>query len=171
MGGIYGQWSAWLADFAENREDAPLASLPAARIEDLGAKAAARLCQRCAVALNERLRKWDRSFLRDMERVRSANEMRQALSSARSRLIPLRALADSPLLFEDLRSDLQAQLQKVLGETQENLESHAQRQGGHGEMLLRIVREQPLDRAVSMDLQASVTAQARTSTARQVLIG
>jgi hypothetical protein len=151
-GGVYRQWSAWLADFGEGREDVPLDSLPALLIEDLGARAAARICQRCVAALNQRVQLWSQQFRRDLERARSVPELRRALGSARTRLDPLRALAESRLLFDDLRASLQEQLQSVLDEAQKDLERHALGTGAERDILLRAIREQPVNRAVRVDL-------------------
>lgn len=152
MRGVYGQWSAWLADFAEGKEDVPLDSLPPVRIEDVGARAAARTCQRCVDSLNQRMRYWSQRFSRDLEHSHSASDVRRALGCARIRLVPMRALAASPLLFDELRDGLQQQLQTVLDEAQHDLERHALAAGTEREVLLRIVREQPVNRAVCMDL-------------------
>jgi hypothetical protein len=151
-GGVYGQWSAWLADFGEGREDVPLDSLPALLIEDVGARAATRTCQRCVVALNQRVQLWTEQFRRDLERACSVAELRRALGSARARLDPLRALAESRLLFDELRASLREQLQSVLDEAQEDLERHALGAGAERDILLRVVREQPVNRAVRVDL-------------------
>lgn len=153
-GGVYEQWSTWLAGFGEGREDQPLDSLPPLLIEDVGARAAARSCQRCVAALNQRLQLWSQQFRRDLERARSVAELRRALSSARVRLDPLRALAGSRLLFDDLRSSLQEQLQAVLDEAQDSLENQASGAGAERDMVLRIVREQPVNRALRLDLAA-----------------
>jgi DNA-binding transcriptional ArsR family regulator len=151
-GGVYRQWSAWLADFGEGREDVPLDSLPALLIEDLGARAAARTCQRCVAALNQRVELWSQQFRRDLERARSVPELRRALGSARTRLDSLRALAESRLLFDDLRASLREQLQSVLDEAQKDLERHARGTGAERDILLRVIREQPVNRAVRVDL-------------------
>jgi hypothetical protein len=149
---VYGQWSGWLADFGEGREDVPLESLPALLIEDVGARTAARTCQRCVAALNQRVQLWTEQFRRDLERARSVAELRRALGSARARLDPLRSLAASQLLFDDLRASLQEQLQSVLDEAQADLERYALGAGGERDTLLRVVREQPVNRAVRLDL-------------------
>ena len=151
-GGTYRQWSAWLADFGEGKEDVSLDSLPALSIEDVGARAAARTCQRCVAALNQRVQLWSQQFRRDLERVHSVPELRRALGSARTRLDPLRALAESRLLFDDLRASLQEQLQSVLDEAQKELERHARGTGAERDILLRVIREQPVNRAVRVDL-------------------
>ncbi len=164
-GGVYGQWSAWLADFGEDREDVPLDSLPALLIEGVGARAAARTCQRCVAALNQRVQLWSRQFRRDLERARSVAELRRALGSARARLDPLRALAESQLLFDDLRAALQEQLQSVLDEAQDDLERHALRAGAERDILLRVVREQPVNRAVRLDLAGASQDQPHRSMA------
>jgi hypothetical protein len=164
-GGVYGQWSTWLADFGEGREDVPLDSLPALLIEDLGARAAARTCQRCVAALNQRVQLWTQQFRRDLESARSVAELRRALGSARTRLDPLRALAKSQLLFDDLRASLQEQLQSVLDEAQEDLERHALGAGAERDILLRVVREQPVNRAVRLDLAGESQGQPHRSMA------
>jgi hypothetical protein len=171
MLGAYGQWSAWLADFALGSESEDLDSLPPVRIEDLGSVAAARLAQRCAEALSQRMRLWSERFSRDLERARLADDLRRSLSSARSRLNPLRALASSPLLFEELRTSLERQLQEVLEQAQRDLERHAEQAGSGEETLLRIVREQPLDRAVLVSLPTQPHEPPRPSAPRQVLLG
>jgi hypothetical protein len=163
--GVYGQWSAWLADFGEGREDVPLDSLPALLIEDVGARASARTCQRCVTALNQRVQLWTQYLRRDLESARGVAELRRALGSARARLDPLRALAESQLLFDDLRASLQEQLQSVLDEAQEDLERHALRAGAERDTLLRAVREQPINRAVRMDLAGESQGQPHRSMA------
>jgi hypothetical protein len=171
MRGAYGQWAAWLGDFALGRESEELDSLPPLRIEDLGSVAAARLSQRCAEALSQRLRLWSERFSRDLERARRADDLRQALGSARSRLNSLRALASSPLLFEELRTSMERQLQEVLERAQQDLERELERAGSGEETLLRIAREQPLDRAVLVSLPAQSPEQPGPSTTRRVLLG
>jgi hypothetical protein len=168
MQGAYGQWSAWLADFALGSESEELDSLPSVGIEQLGSVAAARLSQRCAEALSSRLRLWSECFSRDLERARLADDLRRALGSARGRLSPLRALASSPLLFEELRVSLERQLQEVLERAQRDLEQHA---GSGAETLLRIVREQPLDRAVLISLPTPPHEQSSPAAARRIILG
>jgi hypothetical protein len=171
MQGAYGQWSAWLADFALGSESEELDSLPSVSIEQLGSVAAARLSQRCAEALSSRLRLWSECFSRDLERARLADDLRRALGSARSRLSPLRALASSPLLFEELRVSLERQLQEVLERAQRDLEQHTERAGSGEEILLRIVREQPLDRAVLISLPTPPHEQSGPAAARRIILG
>jgi hypothetical protein len=103
-------------------------------------------------ALNQRVQLWTQQFRRDLERARSVAELRRALGSARARLDPLRALAESRLLFDDLRTSLQEQLQSVLDGAQDDLERHALGTGAERDILLRVVREQPVNRAVRLDL-------------------
>jgi hypothetical protein len=171
MRGAYGQWSAWLTEFASAKESELPDVLPAMRIEDLGSRAAARLCQRCVDALNQRLQHWTELFSRDLQRAKYVGDVRLALSSARGRVGPMRALVTSRLLLEELRVNLSEQLQGVLDEAQQDLERHANLSGREHEELLRLVRELPLNRAVSADLPDSPAEQPSRSAARRVLIG
>jgi hypothetical protein len=171
MRGAYGQWSAWLTDFASANESELPDALPPMRVEDLGSRAASRLCQRCVDALNQRLQLWTELFSRDLQRAKHAGDVRLALSSARVRVGPMRALVTSPLLLEELRVNLDEQFQRVLDEAQQDLERGATFPGREHEALLRLVRELPLNRAVAADLLDSPARQPDSSAARRVLIG
>lgn len=172
MAGIYAQWAAWLADFGHGRQQRSLDGLPAMCVTELGSVAAVRLSQRCAEALNMRLDLWRRSLDRDLEHAGGPDDLRRAMTAARSRLSPLRELAGSPLLFEELRDNVERQLQQTLERMQEDLEGEVRRVEGAGETLLRIVREQPLCRAVAISLaphrRQNVPA---PEGSRQVLLG
>jgi hypothetical protein len=170
-GGAYAQWSDWLARYAAGRETVPVDSLPAVSVEQIGSVAAARLCQRCGEALNLRLGRWSESFARDLERARSAQDLRMALRSARRRLEPLRALSSTALLFEELRTELTERLEQALKEMQQDLERHARGAGTDREVMLRIVREQPLDRALTVLALGESGEPPSSRPARQILIG
>ncbi|MGH2911969.1 MAG: hypothetical protein ACRDJ3_05790 [Solirubrobacteraceae bacterium] len=171
VGGAYAQWSDWLTEYAVGRESVPLDSLPAVSIEQIGSVAAARLCQRCGEAMNLRLGCWSESFARDLERARSAQDLQVALRSARRRLDPLRALSSTELLFEELRMELGGCLEQALKEMQQDLERHAHAAGAEREVMLRVVREQPLDRALTIAAPDESGALPSSQQTRQILIG
>jgi DNA-binding transcriptional regulator YbjK len=173
MGGIYGWWAAWLLDFGRGEQQQALDALPSMHVEELGSVAAVRLSQRCAQALSLRLERCGQMLERDLERASSPDDLRRALTAARSRLVPLRELARSPLLFEELRASMEQQLQQTLERIQHDLEREARQAEGSSETLLRIVREQPLCRAVAIALGPADEAEASQAPrgSRQVLLG
>jgi hypothetical protein len=121
--------------------------------------------------MNLRLRRWSESFARDLERASGAQDLRMALRSARRRLDPLRALSSTALLFEELRMELEQCLDQALKEMQQDLERHAWEAGAKRDAMLRIVREQPLDRALTVVALGESDEPSSSRPARQILTG
>jgi len=173
MNGTYAQWAAWLHEFAEGQNSDGWETLPSLSVEDLGAVAATRLSRRFAAAFNQRLLLWRDRFNRDLEYARNRDDVREALTAARRRLVPLRALASSPRVFDELRSSLEHELREALGRIQHDLEDVALRSGRDGELLLMLIREQPVDRAMAVFLppdQARTEAETGVPGVRRVLL-
>jgi len=149
--GVYSDWVDWLVAFGKGR-DLPAGHLHAIDPATMGQACVARLYGRCGDAVGARLQLWWAAIGRDLDRARSADELRMALSAARARLAPLEALARSALLPQDLRGSLGERLSRALDDVQEQLEARAAHQRVSGAGTLRILREHPVNRPVHFDL-------------------
>jgi hypothetical protein len=147
----YTAWCDWLSGFARGAED-PLEGLPAIDPEVLGGSVVARLSERCAAALQARMDLWVAALRRDLDRCRTPAEFGTALGVARRRLGPIRAFAGSELLMPGLREPLQQALEESLSKSHQGMLDQLGRDRMGGEQLLRVARENPLDRTLGLDL-------------------
>jgi hypothetical protein len=164
MHGRYATWSDWLDRFARG-EDPDRSELPQMSGEQLGATAAERFSRRCEEAVNRRLDLWTISFRAACGHARSIEDFRFVMKDARRRLDPLRDLIASELVFDSLRDALSESVESALDGAQTDLEDSARRAGDQTELILKIVRDQPLTRAVALDLAPDGSAPPMSTTA------
>jgi hypothetical protein len=169
--GPYAVWCAWLDAFAEG-DDTPPDGLPPVDPHALGGRAAGRIAERCAEALNARLRRWHHALQHDLDGANGVESLERALRAARHRATPLRALAGSELLFDELRESLSEGLTNALAEAQRTLEDSVRRDRALGENALRVVRNARIDRplAAVLDLPAEPTVPSAPAGARSILL-
>jgi hypothetical protein len=169
----YANWAAWLECFGRG-EVGSCDHLPAMRGEELGAPAAQRFATRCGEALDARLALWSESLDRDIGRASDAQQLRLCLVHARRRLVPIRQLTESPLIFEELQTGLMDALRTAVEQMQDNLA----RQAGTAhpdarETMIRVVRDVPLRAALDGDLAPETAIPAtddRRPRARAILL-
>jgi hypothetical protein len=151
----YAAWAAWLEGFGRGEAET-CAALPPMHGDELGAPAAQRFAQRCGEALDARLLVWAKGLDRDMGRAQDAQQLRLCLIHARRRLLPIRALTESPLLLEELRTGLGQALYEAVQRVQEDLVRQAARaHPGAREEMIRVVRDVPLRAALDQELVPS----------------
>jgi hypothetical protein len=167
----YTAWCDWLSAFARGAEE-PLEGLPAIDPEVLGGSVVARLSERCAAALQARMDLWLAALRRDLDRSRTPAEFGTALGAARRRLDPIRAFAGSELLMPGLREPLQQALEDSLSKSHQGLLDQLGRDRMSGEQLLRVARENRLDRTLGLDLgDADPEPAPAGPTRRPILLG
>lgn len=157
----YAAWVEWLAAF-ERGEDRPMLHL-----QPIDAAAApsmtGRLLNRIAAAVTARAGLWSAALDRRIAASSGDFELGAVLVGARTGLLPLYALADSPLLPPEMRTELRRALTEMVEKTQRNLEDSARRQLG-AEDLLAVLRDHRLTTA------PRPVPPARPATGRTVII-
>jgi thioesterase domain-containing protein len=134
----------------------------------------ARIIAQLAKAYQTRRARWADQLQRDLGRLDPARSavLAQLLTTARSRLAPLAALARSPLLATDLRTEIGSDLARTVEKLQQELERVARQDPAVERVMLHTVRQYPL--ALGLTTEA-VTAYVSSMTAapgsgRRVLI-
>lgn len=118
----YGAWSAWLDAFARG-DDLPAGAL--APVDDrLGPHVQERVVRRIQEAFEARQALWLATFQRRLSVTSPSDqvtELASAMIAARRRALPLRTLARSPLLPDDVRTALTDALTTMLRSTQQSI--------------------------------------------------
>lgn len=166
----YATWAAWLSAFGTGAEEPP-EGLPPIDPEVLGGSAVARLSERAAAALQARMDLWLAALRRDFDAVRSPAEFGAALGSARRRLRPIRAFASSPLLMPPLRDALTKALDDSLSQSHRGLIEQLDHDRGRNEQLLRVARENPFERPLTLELEPDDAPAAPGPGRRPILLG
>lgn len=144
-------WVAWLEAFSRG-DDKPTDHLPTLALDELGSVGARRVSERCEDALNRRLGVWSRVFNSDLTNATDAHALRIALIRCRRRLEPLRQLANSALLFHELREAMTIELERAIASAQAELEDHVRRDLHARKEVLAIVLEQPLTQPITLEI-------------------
>jgi hypothetical protein len=166
----YTAWASWLSAFAQGSEEPPV-GLPPMDPEVLGGSVVARLTQRSAAALQARLELWLAAMRRDLDRSSTPVQLSAALAAARRRIGPIRAFASSDLLLPALRESLQKARDDSLTASHSGLMEQLGRDRLRNEALLRVAREQPLERSLSIDLGPADQPSAPAASRRPILLG
>jgi hypothetical protein len=152
----YGVWSSWLDAFARGDD------LPADRLvpldDRLGPHAQERVLRRIASAFDAREALWIAAFQRHMAVTSTSHQvadLASAMISARRRAGPLRALAESRLLPDDMRTALGNSLTAMLRTTQQSMEDSLRHSGPE---LLGAVRDNSLLRTPTAPSPRPATA-------------
>lgn len=123
--GPYADWRAWLDAFAEGT-DPPSGHL-APIDEQMGPHVQERLMRHISEAFARRQRRWADTFQRDLGALlgdpgRAAHALAAAMTSARTRLAPLRRLCTLPAIPPALRDELKSALDETVRSSQRSLE-------------------------------------------------
>lgn len=155
----YCAWSTWLDEFAVGRDTTP--SHLGAMESSIGAGAASQLATRVAEAVQQRMRLWSRTLLRDTRAARSVTDVEHVLTAARARLRPIAGLCALGQLMPELREELQRAVGESLERVQKDLEDDQRRSRLAGnEDLLRALRRFDLAAAFRSHVAASAAAPA-----------
>ncbi|GHH44277.1 hypothetical protein [Lentzea cavernae] len=123
--GPYADWRAWLDAFAEGA-DQPSGHL-APIDEQLGPHVQERLLRHVSEAFARRQRRWADGFQRDLRSLlgdpgRAVHALAAAMTSARTRLAPLRRFCELPAMPPALRDELTSALDETVRSSQRSLE-------------------------------------------------
>ncbi len=163
QGGQYAVWAAFLERWATGEQLDP-ATLPALEPADFHADSWDRLSGRIFDALAKRMKAWGDTLSRELG---SPDEFAaaRALNHARWSLVPIRALAGTPALTEELRTKLTEMVDTLIRDAERQLDESVDRMRRSGapraavEARLRTVRANPLS-AVTERANRHVTADA-----------
>lgn len=147
-GGQYAAWAGFLDRWAAGEQLDP-ATLPALESADFRADSWDRLSGRIFDALTKRMKTWSETLTREL---RSGDEFvaARALNHARWSLVPIRALAGTPALPEEMRAKLTEMVDTQIRGGQRQLDESAERMRRSGapraavEARLRTIRDNPL---------------------------
>ena len=123
--GPYADWRTWLDAFAEGTD------LPADHLVpidgQLGPHVQERLLRHVSEAFTHRQRRWSDTFQRDRGALlgdpeRAVHALAAAMTSARTRLAPMRRFCDLPALPPVLRDELKSALDETVRSSQRSLE-------------------------------------------------
>ncbi|WP_439657460.1 hypothetical protein ACSHWB_34410 [Lentzea sp. HUAS TT2] len=163
--GPYADWRAWLDAFAEGTD------LPAEHLapinEQMGPHVQERLLRHISEAFARRQRRWADAFQRDLGALvgdpgRAMHALAAAMTSARTRLAPLRRLCTLPVMPPVLRDELASALDETVRSSQRSLEDSVR----HAPLELQaVVRANRLTAA-----PPPPPAQGRQSPGRRVII-
>lgn len=163
QGGQYAVWAGFLDRWAAGEQLDP-ASLPALEPADFHADSWDRLSGRIFDALAKRMKTWGDTLSREL---RAGDEFvaARALNHARWSLVPIRALAGTPALPDEMRTRLTEMVDTQIRGAVRQLEESAERMRRSGapraavEARLRTIRDNPLT-AVIERRNGHVTADA-----------
>jgi len=148
VSGPYAAWASWLDAFGRG-EDLPTTHLPPIS-EEMGPDMQERLLRRINQAFVARQDWWVAAFVRDREQAEPTPlGLATNLIDARARLRPLVALTRSELLSAPMRAVFGEALEKVVRDSQRNLENSVRRQTHNVDAMLTTVRENDLTRALT----------------------
>jgi hypothetical protein len=148
-GGSYEAWAAFLDQWAAGESLDP-AALPKLAPEDFTSDSWQRLVDRVTDALSQRLKAWSGTLERELSSARDEFTAGRALNHARWSLPPIRAVAASPALPEELGKRLLDLVDTQIRSTQQQLDEQMERLRRSGaartavEARLRTIRENPL---------------------------
>jgi len=148
-GGAYQAWTGFLDHWAAGGP-ADGAQLPPLAVEDFDGDTWARLAGRIVEALDRRLTTWSETLARDLSAARDEFAAGQVLHRGRQGLGPIRALAATPSLPVELRTQLESLVDRQIGSVQDQLEQSVDRMRRAGrparavEARLRTIRDNPL---------------------------
>jgi hypothetical protein len=140
----YGDWLAWLEEFAAGGYP-PLTGLVPLDDPELGGYAVNRLVERFVDAVVARFGLWQAELERQLGGALrlGGGHPAAALLDARRRLRALRQVASDPLIPQDLRAEAGKALEEMVASAQRDLERSLERRRG-AETLLALVRGTPL---------------------------
>jgi hypothetical protein len=149
QGGHYAAWAAFLDRWGAGESLDP-ATLPALEPADFAADSWQRLVDRVTEAISRRLSAWSDTLSRELGGSPDEFSAARVLNHARWSLVPIRALAGTPALPEDLRTRLVDLVDTQIRSTQRQLDESVERMRRSGvpraalEARLRTVRDNPL---------------------------